>query len=342
MGLGEMYMDKNDLKNKILGVFYGVAIGDAMGMPTTFMSREQIKAKYGKVTNFLEAPMEGSVHSKLVLGEYTDDTELTYMVADSIISRRHVDPEDMAIRLVRWADDNDIMNTTLIGPSTRSAIKDLKSGIPYSVTGKNGTTNGCAMKISPVGILDAFSDNEQTVKDVINACLCTHNTALAISGAAAISFAVKNSVSDEKNLHAVYEASLEGADMGAKSMGNPEKSISSRIKEAVDIANSNNTFDSFLDNLYNFILKPQWALTEDSVPAAISIFLYSKGNFRDSILLACNLGADSDTIGGMVGAIAGSYAGFDKIPDEWISTIDKSAKRDIMELGGKFLDAIQL
>ncbi|WMT51562.1 MAG: ADP-ribosylglycohydrolase family protein [Ferroplasma sp.] len=337
-----MNIDKNYLMNKILGVLYGVAIGDAMGMPTTFMSRDQIKAKYGKVTNFLEAPMEGSVHSKLVRGEYTDDTELTYMVADSIISRRQVDPEDMANRLVKWADDNDILNTTLIGPSTRSAIKNLKSGVPYSLTGKNGTTNGCAMKISPVGIFDAFSDGEKTVQDVINACLCTHNTALAISGAAAISFAVKKAVSVGQDTQAVYEASLEGADMGAQLMGDPAKSISLRIKEAIGIANSGNNFDSFLNNLYNFILKPQWALTEDSVPAAISIFLYSGGNFRNSILLACNLGADSDTIGGMVGAMAGSYAGFNNIPNEWVKTIDNSSKRDIRDLGGKFLDAMQL
>ena len=286
--------------------------------------------------------MEGSVHSRLVRGEYTDDTELTYMVADSIISRGHVDPEDMANRLVKWADDNDILNTTLIGPSTTGAIHNLKSGMSYRETGKNGTTNGCAMKISPVGIYDAFSDDEKTVKDVINACLCTHNTALAISGAAAISFAVKNAILDGKSPENVYDASLKGAAIGARLMGNSGDSIVPRIQEAANIANASNDFDLFLDSLYNFILKPQWALTEDSVPAAISVFLRARGNFRESILMACNLGADSDTIGGMVGAMAGSYAGFRKIPNEWIKTIDDSAGRDIKELGGKFLDAMQL
>ncbi len=36
-------MDISNLRDKILGVFYGVAIGDAMGMPTTFLSRSEIK-----------------------------------------------------------------------------------------------------------------------------------------------------------------------------------------------------------------------------------------------------------------------------------------------------------
>ena len=302
-----MNLDRNALRDKILGTFYGVAIGDAMGMPTTFLSREEIKKKFGVVKDFLEAPMEGSVHSNLVRGEYTDDTELTFMLADSVIAKREIDPEDMAKRLVKWADDNDILETTLIGPSTRSAIKNLKSGISYRVTGKNGTTNGCAMKISPVGIFDASSDDVKTVNDVIDACMCTHHTALAVSGASAICFAVKSVASGENDIDNICWASLRGADLGAKAMGEPNISISQRIREAINIAESSTDSDTFLDKLYKFIMKPQWALTEDAVPAAISIFVKSGGNFREAILLACNLGADSDTIGGITGGIAGSY-----------------------------------
>ena len=61
-----------------------------------------------------------------------------------------------------------------------------------------------------------------------------------------------------------------------------------------------------------------------------------------SILMACNLGADSDTIGGMTGAITGSYSGLNNIPDQWIKTIKTSAKIDIDDLGGKLLDAMQI
>ena len=342
MRLNKNNMDISNLRDKILGVFYGVAIGDAMGMPTTFLSRSEIKNKFGFVNDFLTAPMEGSVHSRLVRGEYTDDTELTYMIADSIISKGFVDPEDVAKNLVKWADDNDILNTTLIGPSTRMAIKNLKSGVSYKITGKNGTTNGCAMKISSIGIFDLFSDNEKTVNDVINACLCTHNTAVAISGGAAIAFAVKSAASGNKSLSEIYDASLLGSDLGAKFMGEPEKSISSRIVGAYNIAKSTSSIDSFLDSLYDFLLKPDGALTEDAVPAAISIFLKSGGNFENAILMACNLGGDSDTIGGMVGAISGAYNGLARIPEKWVKTIDESARRDIRELGGKFLNAMQI
>lgn len=337
-----MNFDQNFIKNKILGTLYGVSIGDSMGMPTTFMSREEIKNKYGRVKNFVEAPMEGSVHSKLVRGEYTDDTELTFMVAQSIISRNNIDSEDIANRIVEWADKNNMLEGTLIGPSTRSAIQNLKSGVSYKITGLKGTTNGCAMKISPVGIFDAFSNDEKTVNDVIKACMCTHYTPIAISGGSAISFAVKSAISGEKDINEIYQASLRGADLGAKLMGKSEDSISLRIQKAVEIASKFSDFDLYLDELYKFMLKPQWALTEDAVPAALSIFVKSNGNFKDAILMACNLGADSDTIGGMTGAITGSYSGLNNIPDQWIKTIKTSAKIDIDDLGGKLLDAMQI
>ncbi len=337
-----MNVNPDKLKNKIYGALYGVAIGDAIGMPTTFMSRDDIKGKYGVVTDFLQDPMEGSVHSKLVRGEYTDDTEMTFMLAQSIASKKLVDPEDISRRLVSWADENNILNTTLIGPSTRKAIISLKSGISYKFTGVGGTTNGCAMKISPVGIFDAFRPDESAVNDVINACMCTHHTAIAISGASAICFAVKSAISGHSNVDDILKSALRGADLGSTLMGNPKISVSSRIREAVSIADKYENFDDYLDSLYNFILKPKGALTEDSVPVALSIFIKSRGNFRDAILMACNLGGDSDTIGAMTGAIAGSYADISNIPENWINTIKVSNKINIEGLGGELFDAMQV
>lgn len=40
-------------KNKIAGAVYGFAIGDAMGATTEFMTHEQIRKVYGKVTNII-------------------------------------------------------------------------------------------------------------------------------------------------------------------------------------------------------------------------------------------------------------------------------------------------
>lgn len=325
--------------DRVLGTLYGVAIGDAMGMPTTFLSRSEIKRRYGVVRDFLEAPVEGSVHSKMVKGQYTDDTELTIALARAIVRAGRVDPSVVAEELLKWADERDVLNTTLIGPSTRAAIEGLKKGISCTVTGRKGTTNGCAMKIAPVAIFDALAGDRRAVEDVINACMPTHHTAIAVSGASALCFALRECLRGERDMGRIVSAALHGAREGAWAMGDPELSIEARIKEAVSLAGEV-TMGSFLDELYSFLMEPRGALTEDAVPAAIAIFVHSRGSFRDTVIEGTNLGGDSDTIGSMAGGLAGAYSGLAMIPAEWVMVIDSTSTVDIRELGRELLNAL--
>ncbi len=325
--------------DRILGTLYGIAIGDAMGMPTTFLSRSEIKRRYGVVRDFLEAPMDGSVHSKMVRGQYTDDTELTIALARAIVRARRVDPSVVAEELLRWADEHDVLSTTLIGPSTRAAIEGLKKGISCTVTGRKGTTNGCAMKIAPVAIFDALASDRRTVDDVINACMPTHHTSIAVSGASALCFALKECLRGERDMGRIVSAALRGARDGAWAMGDPELSIESRIKEAVSLTGEA-AMDNFLDELYSFLMEPQGALTEDAVPAAIAIFVHSQGNLHDAVIEGSNLGGDSDTIGSMAGGLAGAYSGLAMIPAEWVRVIDSTSEVDIRKLGRELINAI--
>ena len=49
-------MDPNELKNRCVGAIAGFAIGDALGMPAAFLSRDQIRRYYGKpISGFLKA-----------------------------------------------------------------------------------------------------------------------------------------------------------------------------------------------------------------------------------------------------------------------------------------------
>jgi len=61
--------------NKAKGVIYGLAIGDALGRPTEFMSLSGIKADYGKRgINHLPEP-----------ALYTDDTQMSIAIAEALI-----------------------------------------------------------------------------------------------------------------------------------------------------------------------------------------------------------------------------------------------------------------
>mgnify|MGYP001772710323 FL=1 len=319
--------------DKFLGTFYGTAIGDAMGMPTTFLSREEIKKMYGFVSSFLEPPRDSEVHSGLRAGSYTDDTELTFALARAIIKKKAVKPRAVAEELIKWAEDNDALNGNIIGPSTRRAIELLKKGEPVERSGRFGTTNGCAMKISAVALFDYNKSFDELYRDVVYACMPTHNTSTAVSGAMAIATAVKLAVLGY-NPKTIVRKAVERSELAGKLMRG--FSVSERIVEALKINPESD--DEFLDALYDFLKEPKGALTEDAVPAAMSIFSRAKGDFKRSVLLSCNLGGDSDTIGAMAGAMSGAFSGFSAIPLEWVKAVDANSKTDIRKLAKDLLD----
>jgi poly(ADP-ribose) glycohydrolase ARH3 len=63
----------------------------------------------------------------------------------------------------------------------------------------------------------------------------------------------------------------------------------------------------------------------ESMPPAIGAFVFT-GSFRDAVVLAVNLGGDTDTIGAMAGAIAGAYYGHSNIPLEWLDPLENGTK----------------
>src|SRR5688572_18086553 len=86
------------MQSRYRGVMLGLAVGDALGGPVEFMSREAILKQYGKPVR----EMVGGGWLKLKPGETTDDTAMTRILAESILVRDAVDPADIAARYVAW------------------------------------------------------------------------------------------------------------------------------------------------------------------------------------------------------------------------------------------------
>jgi len=85
-----------------------------------------------------------------------------------------------------------------VGPSTKRAMLAYQAKVAVTEIGRTGVTNGAAMRISPIGVyagLRAMS-LEALVDTVEVACLPTHHTAPAISGAAAIAAAIAAGIQD--------------------------------------------------------------------------------------------------------------------------------------------------
>src|ERR1700728_4556653 len=119
-------------------------------------------------------------------GAVTDDTEQAVLVGRLLLSGR-IDPRELAAGLIAWERDMAGRGSLdLLGPSTRRAIDAVLAGTPPEDAGVSGDTNGAAMRIAPVGITAAAGNLTALVDAVQEASLVTHNTSVALAGAAAV------------------------------------------------------------------------------------------------------------------------------------------------------------
>ncbi|MCL4346353.1 MAG: ADP-ribosylglycohydrolase family protein [Candidatus Thermoplasmatota archaeon] len=327
------------MEQRAAGALNGVAIADALGSATTFMSHKRIVKLFGKVVDFID-PKLSTVHESLARGSFTDDTELTIVLANSILECGRVSSECFARALVSWAREKNILETTIIGPSTRRAILKLMSGERIDKAGSGGTTNGCAMRISPVAIFDVGSSIEDTKRDVEEACLPTHCTFIAIAGASAVCVATKRAIEGERSVMRIVDSAVDASmNPECSRCGGHRQRLHLRIEHALRIAEAADCDENLLTSLYSFMKGKRKALTEDAVPVAMAIFYYARGDFNRSALLSANLGGDCDTIGAIAGAMSGAYSGICRIRKEWIKTVRLVSSVDLTRLAGALLHA---
>ncbi|MDD4792636.1 MAG: ADP-ribosylglycohydrolase family protein, partial [Firmicutes bacterium] len=123
--------------NRITGALAGVAIGDAMGMPSEFMTREQIRDAYGRIEGFC-APCEGHVHCGMGAGRITDDTEQTLALIEALDRHGRITPDVAAEAYLKWAEQCNAYESSVLGPSSRKALEKLKAGEDPRTTGSSG------------------------------------------------------------------------------------------------------------------------------------------------------------------------------------------------------------
>ncbi|MEA3440591.1 MAG: ADP-ribosylglycohydrolase family protein [Chloroflexota bacterium] len=305
--------------SRILGGLYGQALGDAWAMPAMLTPQDTWKKYGGWITEFLPGPEDHPVHAGLLPGQVTDDTEQAFSLAEAVIQDSEVTVEGAARAIVTWYDRIGGDDCPYVGPSTRRAVQAIKRGEDLNITGRWGDTNGAAMKISPIGLMHP-GDLLAAVEDARIACTPTHNTDVAISGAAAVAGAIAVAMKPGSTLDKVIQAGKEAADIGRayghRWMG---ASVSRRIALAVDIARSALPPRERIQEMYEMI-GTSLAIPE-SVPAAFGVLVMAEGDPKQAAIYAAALSGDADTIAAMACAIAGAWRGAEVFDDQDIQKL---------------------
>jgi ADP-ribosylglycohydrolase len=321
--------------NRAVGAFYGLALGDALGMPTQSLSREQVRQRFGAITTLENAGADQPIAPNMPAGSITDDTEQAILVGELLVEGQgKIEPTVLAQRLIDWeAVMRAKGSQDLLGPSTKRAIDMILAGHTPEESGRYGTTNGAAMRITPVGIAADVSDPAAFIQAVIQACQVTHNTTLGISSAAAVA--------------AVVSAGINGADLGEalNSGGQIARQaeghghwiaggrISTRISWARTLSVGSGDKALFAELLYELIGTS--VASQESVVVSFALaqqVAVGDMNAFEALCLAASLGGDTDTIAAILGAMLGACLGMQCWPAAMIEQIKAVNGLDLQPL----------
>lgn len=303
------------MNNKIKAGLFGLAIGDALGVPVEFESRSYLR----------ENPvfeMFGFGTHNQPIGTWSDDSSLTFCLAESLC--KGYDLADVAKNFVKW------YSTLLwtphgqvfdIGIATRNAIQNIGKGHAPELCGGfeiNDNGNGSLMRILPlVFYLQNEKDINVIYKKVKEVSSITHAHFRSV-------FACF--------IYVVYCLEILNGKDKIKGYQEMQRIVKLFLEENKFNLAEIQLFQRVLDNdiskySENDILSSGYVL--HSLEASLWCFVNSN-SYKETVLKAVNLGDDTDTTGAIAGGLAGLYYGYSSIPDVWLKSLVR--KKDIEEL----------
>ncbi len=317
------------------GALIGLAVGDALGMPTQLLSRQQVAGLFPTLDDFLAGPPENEISAGQPAGSVTDDTQQALIVAQLLIEGKgHVDSVEFVKRLLAWALEAEANGSEQLGPSSRGALEAIQVGQPIEEAGRRGNTNGSAMRIAPVGIAVPCQPLPRLVDLVEEVCLPTHNTGLGIAGAAAVAAAVSAGV-EGMDFSAALEMALHAAEIGqGRGYYSAGANVAARIRWAVELVKGLD--EAHAQDAISDLVGTGVAIQE-AVPAAFAIAARWQDDPWKACLVAARLGGDSDTIGAIAGAILGACTGVDAFPAQAVAQIEMVNGLDLLGLSKKLI-----
>lgn len=302
---------------KTKDLLFGVAIGDALGVPVEFRSRNDLAKDPVKDMRSYGSHFQPA-------GTWSDDSSLTFCLADALTEE--YDIQRIADTCAQWYFNNLWTahgNVFDIGNSTRIALGNIKSGIkPHEAGGNDESSNGngSLMRISPLVFYLMDKSIEERFEITAEVSSITHGHIRSILACFYYLEFCSLLAAGSKPKAAYEELNATLPDFLSKlKIPKDELNLFNRLLDNSMLSISSDYIDST-----GYVLH--------TLEASIWCILHTD-NFEDAVLKAVNLGSDTDTTGAVTGAMAGLIYGYNSIPPEWISTIAK--KEEIEQLAIK-------
>jgi ADP-ribosyl-[dinitrogen reductase] hydrolase len=282
------------IKDRVLGALVGLAVGDALGVPVEFKTRDQ----FAPVTGMRG---EGSHHQPA--GTWSDDTSMALCLADSLLAD-NLNLRSQMDHYCRWLDHAEWTAHGVMfdaGNRTTQAIRDYQRTGTFLYDDENSAGNGSIMRLAPAPMF--CHAKAQRIAEVYGeaSSMPTHSDVRCLSASRWMSAWMWRAMNG-----ADLSALLDAGDLGVR-VSAPEiarvAAGSYRSLQRAQVKSSGYVVDTLEAAL--------WALAHHT-------------SFKETVLAAVNLGDDTDTVGAVAGQMAGALYGLSAIPPEWVHALARA------------------
>jgi ADP-ribosylglycohydrolase/O-acetyl-ADP-ribose deacetylase (regulator of RNase III) len=288
------------LREQLVGCIVGLVVGDALGVPAEFKSRRQLdRTPVTTMTGF-------GTHQQPV-GTWSDDSSLALATAESLLDG-YV-PRDMMRRFHAWwttgymTPHGEVFD---IGNATRAALARFAEGLPQEAWGgreERDNGNGSLMRIAPLSCALHHLDTATIVARSVEVSALTHAHPRSTMCCAYFSLLLRGLFAGQGLDEAMQAAAGE-----LRGFLQPEEGQAlARVLDGTVLAAAREQIAGS-----GYVLHCLEA----------SLWAAERGRgFRESVLLAVNLGDDTDTTAAVTGAICGAMYGLRGIPEDWLAVV---------------------
>ena len=291
------------MPSKIKNIYFGQAIGDALGLATEFMTKTEIAQNYPNGIHNYNDIIRDEHRSRFEVGAWTDDTDQFLCIDKSIKKYGFVNSLDIAQEFKNWFNDNPMG----IGKTTHEILKlpeytskpEQCAEFIWRMKGSDLAPNGALMRNAAV-VIHSYENEKKVLENTKKVCQLTHFDPRCV---------------DSCQIHGLLLSRvINGGDTSLKSI---LESISTLDFRTIEYIKNNLTKDISSLNLED---SKTWGYTLKSLCAGLWGYYYSEG-FESGLLTIINEGGDADTNGCIAGTLMA--AKFGDIPQKWIAGLNQ-------------------